>query len=44
MVGNPENTSGITPAAIKASIAKTWTLMNGYYFSKAALKIVHFKG
>ena len=30
-------------AAIKTFIAKIWTLLNGYYFSKAAGKIVHFK-
>ena len=30
-------------AAIKAFIAKIWALLNGYYFSKVAVKIAHFK-
>ena len=40
MVAKPENTNG--GAAIKTFIAKIWALLNGYYFSKATVKIVHF--
>ena len=30
-------------AATNTFIAKTYILLNGYYFSKAAVKIVYFK-
>ena len=42
MVAKPEEPV-VCAAVIKTFISKIWTLLNGYYFSKLAVKIVLFK-